>query len=484
MQKVTREDIKSIYDLGPDAVIELLEQLITTNANLAQQVTDLKIRVQELENQLAQDSHNSSKPPSSDGFKKQTQSLRKPSNKKPGGQKGHRGNTLKRVNTPDKTVTCSVHTCTHCGHSLDHVPVADYDRRQVFDLPPVSIEVTEYQAEIKTCAHCQTVNKASFPEEVTQVAQYGARLKAQLIYLMNQHLIPYERTSEICFDLYGHRISVGALYRMNQCCADLLETPTTKIKEHIIASEVVNFDETGLRVEAHGHWLHSASTTDCTYYYVHQQRGPVAMAAAAILPHFSGTAVHDHWKPYLTYDCQHALCNAHHLRELTFIAEQEQQPWAQKMINLLIEIKHETDHAKACGAERIDAVIIKEFENRYHNILEDGLKLNPDYDLKRKKKKRTKAQNLLHRLKNFKEPTLAFMYDLKVPFDNNLAERDLRMMKLHQKISGCFRKKTGAEIFCRIRGYISTARKQNWNIYQAIQSVVQDNPWMPLLTTE
>jgi len=484
MQKLTREDIKSICNLEPDTIIDLLEQLMKTNERLVQQVTDLKTRVQELEKQLAQDSHNSSKPPSSDGFKKQTKSLRQPSKKKPGGQKGRRGNTLKRVSNPDKTVTCSVSTCTHCGHSLDNVPVHDYDKRQVFDIPPVAIEVTEYQAEIKTCAHCQTVNKASFPENVTQVAQYGARLKAQMIYLMNQHLIPYERTSDICFDLYGYRISVGTLYRMNQFCADVLETPIAKIKEHIIASDVVNFDETGLRVEEHGHWLHSASTNDCTYYYVHRQRGPVAMDAADILPHFSGTAVHDHWKSYLTYDCQHALCNAHHLRELTFIAEQEKQKWADEMIKLLIEIKNETAHANDVGAERLDDVILKEFEIRYHQILEDGFKLNPDYDLKRKKKKRTKAQNLLHRLKNFKEQTLAFMYDLKVPFDNNLAERDIRMMKLHQKISGCFRKKAGAEIFCRIRGYISTARKQNWNICQVIQSAVQGEPWMPLLIAE
>ena len=484
MQKLTRAEIKAIYDLGPDAVIDLLEQLMRTNEILAQQVADLKLRVQELENQLAQDSHNSSKPPSSDGFKKQTKSLRKPGKNKPGGQKGHRGNTLKRVSSPDKMLTCSISNCTHCGHSLEHVPVDGYDSRQVFDIPPVSIEVTEYHAEIKTCAHCQKINKASFPEDVTQRTQYGARLKAQMIYLMNQHLIPYERTSDICFDLYGHRISVGTLYRMNQSCFDVLEKCTADIKEHIINSDVVNFDETGLRVEKHGHWLHSASTADCTYYYVHRQRGPVAMDAADILPHFSGTAVHDHWKSYFTYKCEHALCNAHHLRELTFIAEQEKQQWAGKMIKLLIEIKHETDHAKAYGAERIDDVIIKEFENQYQKILEDGLKLNPDYDLKRKKKKRTKTQNLLHRLKNFNEQTLAFMYDLRVPFDNNLAERDIRMMKLHQKISGCFRKKAGAEIFCRIRGYISTARKQNWNICQAIQSAVQEYPWRPLLTAE
>ena len=484
MQNVTREEIKTIYDHGPDAVIDLLEKLMTTNEMLVQQVTDLKARISELENQLAQDSHNSSKPPSSDGYKKKIKSLRKPSKRKPGGQKGHRGNTLERVSNPDKTLIRLVKNCTCCGHSLDNEPVNNYDKRQVFDIPPVAIEVTEYQAEIKTCSHCNTINKASFPKDVTQPVQYGKRIKTQMIYLMNQHLIPYERTSDICFDLYGHRISAGTLYRMNQSCFHVLEKPDAKIKEHIIASEVVNFDETGLQVEQFLHWLHSASTDYCTYYYVHRRRGTVAMDEANILPQFEGVAVHDHWKSYLTYDCKHALCNAHHLRELIFIFEQEKQPWAEEMIKLLLEIKHEADQAKVSGTEQIDGVIIKDFEFRYRKILDDGFKMNPDYDPRRKKKKRTKAQNLLHRLKNFQEQTLAFMYNLKVPFDNNLAERDIRMVKLKQKISGCFRKKTGAEMFCRIRGYISTAKKQNWNICQAIQSAVDGNPWMPILRPE
>ena len=481
MQELTREQIKSVYALGPDAIIDLLEQLMKKNELLVQQVADLKSRISELENQIAQDSHNSSKPPSSDVFTKKTKSLRQPSNRKVGGQKGHRGNTLKRVSNPDITLTCSVTSCTHCGHSLDKAPVTGYDKRQVFDIPPIAIETTEYQAEIKTCSHCHTVNKASFPKDVTQPVQYGTRIKTQMIYLMNQHLIPYERTSDICFDLYGQRISAGTLYRMNQSCFNVLEKPVAKIKEHIIASDVVNFDETGLQVEQYRHWLHSASTDDCTYYYVHRRRGTAAMDEANILPQFSGVAVHDHWKSYFTYDCHHALCNAHHLRELTFIFEQEKQQWAEEMINLLLEIKHEADQTLACGAQQIDDIIIKKYEFRYRKILDNGFNMNPDYDPKRKKKKRTKAQNLLHRLKNFQKQVLAFMYDLKVPFDNNLAERDIRMVKLHQKISGCFRKKAGAEMFCRIRGYISTARKQNWNICQAIQSTVEGNPWMPKL---
>jgi transposase len=484
MQKFTREQLISIYNLGQDAVIDLLEKLIKSNETLKQQVNDLNIRIKELENQLAQDSHNSNKPPSSDGMKKKTKSLRQVSNRKVGGQKGHRGNTLKRVDNPDITLTCPVNNCTHCGHSLDKEPVNGYDKRQVFDIPPVTIEVTEYQAEIKTCPHCHTVNKASFPKDVNKVVQYGPRLKTQMIYLMNQHLIPYERTSDISFDFYGHRLSTGTLYQMNQSCYNALEKPDAKIKEHIIASEVVNFDETGLQVEKYLHWLHSASTEYCTYYYIHKRRGPVAMDEANILPQFAGTAVHDHWKPYFTYNCNHSLCNAHHLRELTFIFEQEKQQWADEMIKLLLEIKLETDQVRAIGTEHIDDVIIKDFEHRYRKIVDDGLKINPDFDAKRKKKKRTKAQNLLHRLKNFQEQTLAFMYDLKVPFDNNLAERDIRMVKVHQKISGCFRKKAGAEIFCRIRGYISTARKQNWNICEAIQSAVEGNPWIPEFIAE
>lgn len=473
MQKLTREQIRSIYDAGPEAVISLTEQLIEANEMLVQQVILLQTRVNELEQQIAQNSRNSHKPPSSDGLKKQTRSLRKRSKRKAGGQKGHKGQTLKQVAKPDKTVKCFVTQCKACEKALVNTKVKRYEKRQVFDIPPVSLQVTEYQAEIKDCPHCQTTNKASFPQGVTQPTQYGSGIKERAVYLMNQHLLPYERTTEIIADFYGRKISAGTLYHFNQVCFEALKEPVEKIKEQIIASDVVNFDESGLRAAKRLKWLHSASTPTFTLYMFHQKRGSVAMDEANILPQFKGTAIHDHLKSYFKYDnCRHGLCNTHHLREFTFIFECEKQQWAKQMNDLLLEIKQSVDQAKMNGHTHLARSQIEGFERRYEIILDEGFHLNPDRDPKRKRKKRTKAQNLLIRLRDFREPTLAFMNDFSVPFDNNLAERDIRMIKVKQKISGCFRKDLGAEMFCRIRSYISTAKKQGRNISHVLQSAV------------
>lgn len=472
MQKLTREQIQQIYNIGPEAIIQLIEKLfeaIETNDHLIDQVASLQARVTELEHQLAANSHNSHQPPSSDGLKKQVRSLRKKSANKSGGQKGHKGHTLKQVAKPDKVIKCTVDHCTTCGKSLVATPVNAVDKRQVFDIPTVSIEVTEYRAEIKTCTFCHTTNRASFPKTVTQPVQYGSRIKAQAIYLMNQHLLPYQRTAEILFDFYGHQISTGTLYNINDDCYQTLKGPVESIKEQVIASEVVHFDETGLRAEKKTQWLHSASTLFWSYYTFFQKRGSAAMDEANILPQFNGIAVHDHWKPYFKYQCRHVLCNAHHLRELIFIFEHDQQKWANQLIDLFLEIKHAVETAKSQGEPNLARGKIEDFQQRYHKIIDNGFELNPDRDPKRKKKKKTKAQNLLHRLKLFCEQTLAFMDDFRIPFDNNLAERDIRMIKVQQKISGCFRSNQGAEIFCRIRSYISSAKKQGYNILNALQ---------------
>ena len=476
MQKLTREQIQQIYDNGPEAIIQLIEKLfeaIQQNEHLVDQVASLQARVDELEKQLAQNSRNSHKPPSSDGLKKKVRSLRQKSKHKSGGQKGHQGHTLKQVAKPDKVIKCTLDSCPSCGKSLADSATVGVDKRQVFDIPAVSIEVTEYQAEIKTCTHCNTTNKASFPKTVTQPVQYGSRIKAQAIYLMNQHLLPYQRTAEILFDFYGQKMSTGTLFNINHGCYQALKQPVENIKQQVIASDVVHFDETGLRADKKTKWLHSASTSRWSYYTFHQKRGSDAMDEANILPQFNGIAVHDHWKPYFKYTCRHALCNAHHLRELIFIFEHDKQKWAKQMIELFLEIKQSVEKAKCNGAKSLARSKIENFQKRYHKIIDHGFKLNPHYDPKRKKKKRTKAQNLLHRLKLFGEQTLAFMYDFRIPFDNNLAERDIRMIKVQQKISGCFRSNQGAEIFCRIRSYISSAKKQGYNILNAVQAAIE-----------
>jgi len=476
MQELTREHIQQIYDIGPEAVIRLIEKLfeaIQQNEHLVDQVASLQARVNELEKQIAQNSRNSHKPPSSDGLKKKVRSLRQKSTNKTGGQKGHTGHTLKRVATPDKVIRCTIDNCKTCGKSLADIAVIDMEKRQVFDIPPVSIEVTEYQAEIKTCPQCHTTHKASFPKTVTQPVQYGTRMKAQAIYLMNQHLLPYQRTAEILFDFYGHQISTGTLFNMNYDCYNALKQPVESIKEHVIASDVVHFDETGLRADKKTTWVHSASTSLWSYYTFHHKRGSDAMDQANILPQFKGIAVHDHWKPYFKYSCRHALCHAHHLRELIFLFEHDKQKWAKQMIELFLEIKHSIEKAQSNGAHRLARSTIKDFQKRYHKIIDHGVKMNPHHDPKRKKKKRTKAQNLLHRLTLFTEQTLAFMYDFRIPFDNNLAERDIRMIKVQQKISGCFRSDQGAKIFCRIRSYLASAKKQGYNMLNAVQMALE-----------
>ena len=268
MQKLTREQIRAVYDAGPEAVISLIEKEIEANEMLVQQVILLQTRVNELEQQIAQNSRNSHKPPSSDGLKKQTRSLRQKSKRKAGGQKGHKGQTLKQVAKPNETVKCFVTQCETCEKSLVDTEVKRYEKRQVFDIPPVSIQVTEYQAEIKDCPHCQTTNKASFPQGVTQPTQYGSRIKERAVYLMNQHLLPYERTAEIIADFYGRKISAGTLYHINQACFEALKEPVEKIKEQIIASDVINLDETGLRVEKRTQWLHSAQHTKVDFLHV------------------------------------------------------------------------------------------------------------------------------------------------------------------------------------------------------------------------
>lgn len=476
MQKLTREEIQALYDLGLEAVIDLLEQLTDTNEMLVQQVTALKIRVSELENQLAKDSHNSSKPPSSDGLKKQTTSLRQPSKRKVGGQRGRLGRTLKQVANPDHVVHYKVTCCSTCGHSLSETEPKAISKRQVFDIPAVRIEVTEHQAEIKQCPMCHATNKASFPNDITQPAQYGVRIKSQVVYLMNQHLLPYERTAEIMSDFYGQKISAGTLYSINQSCHELLKESMEQIRQHIIASVVAHFDESGLRVANCTQWLHSAGTDEWTYYTIHPKRGTAAMNEAAVLPVFVNIAVHDHWKPYFHYSCLHALCNSHHLRELTFIHEQLHQAWALDMKKLLLKIKEIVYQHQCRGKTGLARSQLESFEQRYEKIIAAGLKENPVSDSRRRRPKRSKALNLLIRLKQYRQQTLRFMYDFRVPFDNNLAERDIRMIKLQQKISGCFRIQLGAEMFCRIRSYISSAKKQDRNLLDALQLVFLNQP--------
>jgi transposase len=478
VQLPSNEDIHNAVVNGEPAVANLVSGLVETIHHLL----DL---VEQLQNLKSKNSTNSSKPPSTDGLTKPNRpvSLRKSGDKPNGGQPGHEGHRLEPVSAPDHTVIHEVHTCKHCHAPLDPSSIIGHETRQVFDIPPIHIEVTEHRVEISRCPHCGTHNQTEFPPEITQPTQYGPNLRSHAVYFNNYHHIPLERTTEIIEDVFGHRISEGVVIEANRECAEKVEPANAQIKTLVMESSVVNFDETGIRVKGKSQWMDVASTPALTCYNVHPSRGQDGLNDMGILPEFKGTAVHDHWKPYFKYDlCSHALCNAHHLRELKFVSEQYGQDWSEEMSRLLVEIHDNVKTSRTLGESHLPLFKIYEFETRYDKLIEKGLEMNPQPLKKigqRGKTKQPPPKNLLDRLKKNKPETLKFMYDFTVPFDNNQAERDIRMIKVKQKVSGTFRTEEGADIFCSIRGYLSTAKKNACNVINSIQRAFQGNPFVP-----
>lgn len=443
--------------------------------------------IQALQDQLAKDSRNSGKPPSSDGYKKpsvpRTRSLRRSGEKKSGGQPGHIGRRLEPVEEPDHLEVHPMTACTHCHTSLADVPVTDYEKRQVFDLPPVRLEVTEHQAEVKVCPGCGALTTAPFPPDVIQPTQYGPRLKAQATYFNNYQFIPLARTSEMFGDLYGHSLGEDTIRHANARIETGIAPTTEEIRQQLRDADVVHFDETGLRAAGKLHWVHLASTPSLTHYTCHPKRGSAAMVEGGILAQLTGTAVHDFWSSYFkVHQGAHALCNAHHLRDLIFIHEQYQQAWAAEMIDLLLEIKQAIGQARPTQ-DHLPPDCLADFERRYAEILQDGFAANPPPDplpeKKRGRQKQSPPKNLLDRFRDYQKEVLAFMYDFRVPFDNNQGERDLRMIKVKQKVSGAFRTVAGAKQFCNIRGYISTARKQGQPVLDVLEAAYRGEPWVP-----
>ena len=484
---LSREDILAIYEEGPEAVIAPMQILCSIINKQAARIAELEERVKSLEDQINKNSRNSSKPPSTDTFRK-IKGQRKPSGKPVGGQKGHKGYTLEMAEKPDREIVHQVTKCEFCGRSLCDAKAASYERRQVFDLPPIKVEVFEHQAESKICPNCGCLNKAAFPNEVAYPVQYGTRLKSVAVYLNQYQLVPFDRLSETFVDLFGHRLSQSTLIDANRTCYSILGPVEEDIKQQIIASPVICLDETGMRIEGKRKWCHVVSTENLTYYAANPHRGSEANEDMGILPVYSGTAVHDGWSSYFKFKCKHALCNAHHIRDLLFIHEEYKQNWAKDLIDQLIDIKETVDRRKPIHCN-LDLAEINDFEDRYDHIIERAKLENPPITSnsqgpikKRGKKKKTKAQNLLERLQKYRREVLAFMYDFEVPFDNNQAERDLRMMKVQQKISGNFRSWDGAKIFCRIRGYISTVKKNSSSVIDAIQGVFEGKPFIPQRT--
>jgi transposase len=466
------------------------EILIVLVLQLQDQLDGLSQRVKKLEDEIAKDSHNSSKPPSSDGLtKRKTRSLRRAEGRKAGGQAGHAGHTLEMREHPEHIESHRLSQCPHCASDLSAVEACDQVRRQVYDVPPMQVEVTEHQAEVKYCAKCQQRVQAAFPADVNQPVQYGLRLKAQASYLNNYHFIPIARTCEVLGDFYGHAPAWAFVVGANQAVADGCEPALVEIQRQLRQAKVIHCDESGFRVEGKLHWLHSASTAWLTFFALHRKRGQEAMQAIGILSSLTGYAVHDHWTPYLAFEqCKHAFCNAHHLRELQFIDDQYQQPWANEMAQLLCAIKAEVMDAKTdltFGVPTaLDADRLAHYAAEYDAILRRGFAANPPPEIpqvaKRGRPKQPPPKNLLDRLDHQRSGVLAFMHDFDVPFDNNLAERDIRMVKLKQKVSGAFRTRQGAQTFSAIRSYISTVRKQGANVIAALHDALAGQPFIPL----
>lgn len=476
----TEEEVRAAMGEGEDAVIALV-------ASLVKVIEVLATRQQALEDQIRKNSGNSGKPPSSDGFNRPApKSLRKRSRKKSGGQIGHVGYTLKAVEKPEHVEVHCVEQCVHCHSSLKKVEVNRHEKRQVFDVPRVRVEVTEHQVEVKDCPQCGTENRGRFPEGVTQPVQYGDEIKAQMVYFNHYQMLPLERTAEVFETLYGQMISEGTIVEAGQEVSRQVSEVNEVIRQHLTEHEtVVHFDETGVRVERQLQWLHSASTERLTWYAVHPKRGHLAMDAFGILPNLQGRAMHDDWMSYFKYPIRHGLCNAHHLRRLKFLEERNPQKWVAPMADLLVAIKKAVEKAQATSKTCLSRKTLIDFEKKYDRLVKQGLRVNgppkrPEgQPIKRGRIKQSPAKNLLDEFNLHKEYVLAFMYDFKAPFDNNQAERDIRMMKVKQKISGCFRSLRGAEVFCQIRGYISTARKNGQHVLDVLRLAFAGTPYLP-----
>lgn len=482
---LSRDEILAIYRAGPEALVALVEQLLVTQAMLEQQVISLTTRVNELEARLHKDSHNSHQPPASDGpaQRPRPRSLRKRSGKKSGGQVGHLGVTRALVATPDIVITHRPSVCAGCGVSLEQALEVGQERRQVIDIPAPRPEVTEHQAVQKACPICQVVTSAAFPAAVTQPMQYGPRAKATAVYLQTYQLLPYERTVEALDDLFGIAPSEGTLTSAQQVAYTRLAPVEDAIRQALHQARVAHVDETGIRVAGRTAWVHVMSTAGLTFYAHHAKRGRAAFEAIGLLLDFAGRRVHDAWMSYLQLPGLYALCNAHLLRELIGLHEVTGQAWMQALIHLLVNMKTAVDTARKAGQTALSVHQCAGYEAAYTRWLNDGLAANPPSPPtgKRGRPKQTPTRNLLERLKTHRAAILAFLHDFTVPFDNNQAERDLRMLKVKQKVSGCFRSPAGADYFCRIRGYISTLRKQEYSILDALTSVFTGQPYMPLL---
>ena len=468
---------------GLKQAIGAIESLQERAKALEGQIDYLHECVKTLEGQQAKDSHNSHLPPSSDRFVRPPKSLRQKSGKQPGGQKGHRGHHLKQVEIPDVVLIHPVERCEHCQQDLRAHPADVPERRQVIDLPTKRLWVTEHRIEEKQCPKCFHLTRASFPASVKAPTQYGTGIQALAVSLVQGQVVPYARASQVLRDLLGIQLSAGSIASFVKTCHQQLAGMEKELKAALRKARVLNQDETGLRVGKAGWWVHVCSTDQLTHYAAHQSRGRTALDAIGIAPAFRGTSVHDGLVSYQGYLFIQALCNVHHLRELTFVEEVLKQAWARKMKDLLLEMKAEVAQAKAAGEQDVEVLRRARLISCSDQILTEGYHSNPPAPPPEKRTrgrpKQSPARNLLDRLSQGKWAVLRFLHDFAVPFGNNLAERDLRMIKVQQKVSGGFRTQEGVAMFCRIRSYLSTLRKQGIELLSALDHTLSGHPVLP-----
>jgi transposase len=483
-----REENQSLRDqlAQREERIQQLETALSQQTVLMQQMQDqmgsLTNQVKGLQERQAKDSHNSSLPPSSDRFTHQTKSLRKKSEKKTGGQEGHPGASLPWSSTPDEIIEKHVEQCEACHHDLHEVAVCHVERRQVHDVPPPRPIVQEYRADQKRCPVCQHITAAGFPQEVTAPIQYGPTIGAVAVYLVQQQLVPLARAAEVMGDLLGVQMSEGTICTLIQRCASNLTEVEQQIKEALVQAEVLHQDETGLHVLGKRYWMHTTSTKTLTHYHVDKSRGQEALEAIGILPKFTGISIHDRWSSYFLYGCEHALCLVHLLRDLVFLAEEQHAVWAADLKELLLDMKTATEQAREEGKPWLHPLEVVAWEAEFLRLLDEGDRVTPRATAPPGKKGRCQqsaARNLLDSLRKHQQAVFCFLEDLRVDFDNNLAERDLRMIKVQQKVSGCFRSLGGAHAFSRIRGYLSTLRKQGLPLLSALKATLGSHPLLP-----
>jgi transposase len=480
-EQTLRPAIEFAYKQGGlDGVCQLFVSVLNAQEDRHRaEIARLEARIAELEKRLGKNSANSSKPPSSDGLKR-TRSLRSnKSGRKPGGQPGHPGQRLAPSPTPDVIIEVPLLQCPQCQGDLGEQPVQSEEVRQVFELPPIQLRVCEYRAARKRCVHCARVFTAEFPAGVKAPTQYGPHMQAVMSYLQAWQLLPHERTAQVCEDLFGHRPSAGSIVRSVVKSAAEMDPAVAQIASALNQAPVLHADETGVRCAGKTHWLHVLSTAGLTLYSHSPKRGMEGLSASGVLPEYRGRLMHDFWGPYDKLEhCEHLRCNAHLLRELKASAE-DGHGWAAELAATLVAMKQARDEALASQQPRVPKRRRTELEARYDHWIEKALRAHPAVakaHVKQGRAKQSTEHNLLMRLRDRKDEVIAFLREIELPFDNNQAERDLRMMKVQQKVSGCFRSEPGAKSFCMIRSYLATARKQGLNIIESIRNAVLGYP--------